>query len=35
MEYKKIMGYVAIILVGIVLAQHMNVVVSASMEPVL
>jgi signal peptidase I len=35
MEHKEILGYIAIIIIGIFLAQHMNVVVSASMEPVL
>jgi signal peptidase len=35
MEHKEILGYVVIIILGIILAQHMNVVVSASMEPVL
>ena len=32
--WKEIASYVIIILVGIVLAQHLNVVVSGSMEPV-
>ncbi len=31
---REILAYVAIIIVGIVLAQHLNVVVSGSMEPV-
>jgi len=34
-DYKEIATYVVIILVGIILAQHMNVVVSGSMEPVM
>lgn len=33
-DKKEILGYVAIIIVGIILAQHLNVVVSGSMEPV-
>lgn len=33
-EIKEILIYMAIILIGIVAAQHMNVVVSGSMEPV-
>ena len=32
-DKKEILGYVAIIIVGIILAQHLNVVVSGSMEP--
>nr|WP_048073876.1 signal peptidase I [Methanobacterium formicicum] len=32
--WREIASYVVIILVGIVLAQHLNVVVSGSMEPV-
>ncbi|MGB9936336.1 MAG: signal peptidase I [Methanobacterium sp.] len=35
MDYKEIATYIIIILVGIILASHMNVVVSGSMEPVL
>ena len=35
MEYKEIATYIIIIIIGIVIAQHMNVVVSGSMEPVL
>lgn len=35
MEIKEIATYIIIILIGIVIAQHMNVVVSGSMEPVL
>ncbi len=35
MEIKEIATYIIIILIGIVLASHMNVVVSGSMEPVL
>ena len=35
MNFKEIYPYVIIIIIGIVVAQHMNVVVSASMEPVL
>ncbi len=35
MNVKEIATYVVIILVGIVVAQHMNVVVSGSMEPVM
>lgn len=31
---REILSYVAIIIIGIILAQHMNVVVSGSMEPV-
>jgi len=31
---KEIVGYIAILLIGIIAAQHMNVVVSGSMEPV-
>jgi signal peptidase len=31
---REIISYVAIIVIGIILAQHMNVVVSGSMEPV-
>ena len=31
---REIISYVAIIIIGIILAQHMNVVVSGSMEPV-
>jgi len=34
-EIKEIATYIIIIIVGIVVAQHMNVVVSGSMEPVL
>ena len=33
-DTKEIISYVAIILIGIVIASHMNVVVSGSMEPV-
>jgi signal peptidase len=32
---REIAGYVIIIIIGIILAQHMNVVVSGSMEPTL
>ena len=35
MNIKEIATYLVIILVGIVVAQHMNVVVSGSMEPVM
>ncbi len=35
MDYKEIATYIVIILVGIIIAQHMNVVVSGSMEPVM
>lgn len=35
MEIKEIASYIVIIIVGIIIAQHMNVVVSGSMEPVL
>ncbi|MEN4006639.1 MAG: signal peptidase I [Methanobacteriaceae archaeon] len=35
MKIKEIATYIVIILVGIIVAQHMNVVVSGSMEPVL
>ncbi len=31
---RELISYVAIIIIGIILAQHMNVVVSGSMEPV-
>jgi len=31
---KEILGYIAILLIGIIAAQHMNVVVSGSMEPI-
>jgi signal peptidase I len=31
---REIISYVAIIIIGVILAQHMNVVVSGSMEPV-
>jgi len=31
---RELISYVAIIVIGIILAQHMNVVVSGSMEPV-
>lgn len=34
-DKKEIATYIVIILIGIVLAQHMNVVVSGSMEPVM
>lgn len=34
-DYKEIATYIVIILVGIIIAQHMNVVVSGSMEPVM
>jgi len=34
-DIKEIATYVVIILIGIILAQHMNVVVSGSMEPVM
>ncbi|MEN6573375.1 signal peptidase I, partial [Methanobacterium aggregans] len=33
-DKKEIISYIAIIIIGIILAQHMNVVVSGSMEPV-
>ena len=33
-DTREILSYVAIIVIGIILAQHMNVVVSGSMEPV-
>ena len=33
-DTREIIGYVAIIIIGIILAQHLNVVVSGSMEPV-
>ena len=35
MNIKEIAAYIVIILIGIVAAQHMNVVVSGSMEPVM
>ncbi len=35
MNYKEIATYIVIILIGIIVAQHMNVVVSGSMEPVM
>ena len=35
MDLKEIATYIVIILIGIVVAQHMNVVVSGSMEPVM
>ena len=35
MDLKEIATYIIIILIGIVVAQHMNVVVSGSMEPVM
>ncbi|MGZ7108799.1 MAG: signal peptidase I [Methanobacterium sp.] len=35
METKELATYVIIIIIGIIVAQHMNVVVSGSMEPVL
>ena len=35
MEIKEIATYIVIILIGIIVASHMNVVVSGSMEPVL
>lgn len=35
MEIKEIATYIIIIIIGIIVAQHMNVVVSGSMEPVL
>lgn len=35
MDIKEIATYIIIIIIGIVIAQHMNVVVSGSMEPVL
>ena len=35
MNYKEIATYIIIILVGVIIAQHMNVVVSGSMEPVM
>ncbi|WP_414470012.1 signal peptidase I [Methanobacterium sp. ACI-7] len=35
MDLKEIATYIIIILIGIIAAQHMNVVVSGSMEPVL
>jgi signal peptidase len=31
---REIISYIAIILIGVIIAQHMNVVVSGSMEPV-
>jgi signal peptidase len=34
-DLKEIATYIVIILIGIVVAQHMNVVVSGSMEPVM
>lgn len=33
-DTKEILSYVVIIIIGIILAQHLNVVVSGSMEPV-
>ncbi len=33
-DTKEILSYVAIIIIGVILAQHLNVVVSGSMEPV-
>lgn len=33
-DKKEILSYVVIIIIGIILAQHLNVVVSGSMEPV-
>ena len=33
-QTREIIGYIAIIIIGIILAQHLNVVVSGSMEPV-
>jgi signal peptidase I len=35
LNIKEIATYIVIILIGIVIAQHMNVVVSGSMEPVM
>lgn len=35
MKIKEIATYIVIILIGIIVAQHMNVVVSGSMEPAL
>ena len=35
MNFKEIASYVVIIIIGIIVAQHMNVVVSGSMEPVM
>jgi signal peptidase len=36
MDYKEILKYIIIIIIiGIFIAQHMNVVISESMEPVL
>ncbi len=35
MDTKEIATYIVIILIGIILAQHMNVVVSGSMEPIM
>jgi len=35
MDYKEILKYIIIIIIGIFIAQHMNVVISGSMEPVL
>ena len=35
MNYKEIATYIVIILIGIIVAQHLNVVVSGSMEPVM
>ncbi len=33
-DTKEILSYIAIIIIGIIIAQHLNVVVSGSMEPV-
>ena len=33
-QTQELIGYIAIIIIGIILAQHLNVVVSGSMEPV-
>ena len=35
MNFKEIASYIVIIIIGIIVAQHMNVVVSGSMEPVM
>jgi len=35
LDLKEIATYIVIILIGVILAQHMNVVVSGSMEPVM
>ena len=33
-QTSEIIGYVAIIIIGLILAQHLDVVISGSMEPV-